>query len=92
MSDSYKISMTDLNGPASFGGGGERGGNRGLRDAVATGVCWTAGAAAGGVAMAGTAAVTKNPYASFFAGAAVGGKVGDICVGALLGDSDWTHN
>ena len=88
MSQDVEKAMNDLKSTLSFGGGGGRGGGGGgggnrIRNAIATGVCWTAGGAAGTVVGFGTAAVTKNPVVSWTAGVAAGGMVGDICTGVL---------
>ena len=81
----------DLFAPVSYGGGGggrdpDGGGRQNrnrARDVATKAVCYSAGAASGLIAGAGTAVVTRNPYASFAAGATVGGMVSDICFDVL---------
>ena len=66
--------------PANSGGGGGNGnGGVGVRDAVATGVCWIAGGVTGTVAALGVGVLTKNPVATWTAAAIIGGAYGDLC-------------
>jgi hypothetical protein len=88
MSEYIVTAMSDLYGNVSFGGRGGGGGG-GKRSAARSVTCSVLGFFSGAVVGATVGAVTKNPWYSGGAGAAVGGLVTDMCNGEV---KDWSSD
>ena len=82
MSRIYKLSMTDLNGNVSFGGGSRAG------RMAEVAVCGVAAGLVGGAAGAVVAAVTKSPAAGWGAAGAAGGLTNEVCRDGLGWDGE----